>query len=155
VVCAIGTPKTREKVVEVVESLGWSFYTAVHPSAQFRAEGVEIGEGAMICAGTVMTTDIKIGRHCTLNLGTTVGHDCVIEDFVTITPGVNLTGRVHVRRGAYIGIGANLVCRSTTIPLEIGEYATVGAGSVVLQDVPAHTLVVGIPAVPKQSRRGG
>jgi sugar O-acyltransferase (sialic acid O-acetyltransferase NeuD family) len=153
VVCAVGTPKTRERIVEVVRGLGWEFYTAVHPGAYFRAEGVEIGEGSMICAGVVMTTDIKIGRHCTLNLGTTVGHDCVLGDFVTITPGVNLTGRVHIGRGAYIGIGANLVCRSTTVPLVIGEYATVGAGSVVLQDVADGTMVVGIPAVPKQSKR--
>lgn len=155
VVCAIGTSRTREKVVGLIESYGWGFYTAIHPAAQFRAAGVEIGEGSMICAGTVMTTDIRIGRHCTVNIGTTIGHDCIIGDFVTITPGVNLTGRVHVGRGAYIGIGANLVCRSTTVPLVIGDYATVGAGSVVLADVAPHTMVAGVPAVPKFSKRGG
>jgi sugar O-acyltransferase (sialic acid O-acetyltransferase NeuD family) len=155
VVCAIGTPKTRESVIAVIQSFGWRYYTAIHPDAQFRADGVEIGEGSMICAGAVMTTDIKIGRHCIVNIGATIGHDCVVDDLVTISPGVNLTGRAHIGRGAYIGVGANLVCRSTTVPLVIGEYAIVGAGAVVLADVAANTMVAGVPAVPKLSKRAG
>jgi sugar O-acyltransferase (sialic acid O-acetyltransferase NeuD family) len=154
VVVGIGTPKTKETVAEKARALGFRFYTAIHPGAHFRKEGLEIGEGSTICAGVVMTTDIVIGRHCQVNIGTTIGHDCVLGDYATITPGVNLTGRVHVGRRAYIGIGANLVCRSTTEPLVIGDDAIVAAGAVVLKNVAPGTMVAGIPAVPKTASRG-
>lgn len=152
VVCAIGTPSTRKKVAEAVAAANVPFYTAIHPGAFYRKAGVQIGEGSMICAGVVMTTDIRIGKHVTVNLGCTIGHDCEIGDFVTITPGVNLTGRVHIHDGVYVGIGANIVCRSTTIPLVIGEGAVIAAGAVVLDDVAPGTMVAGVPAKVKVSR---
>jgi serine O-acetyltransferase len=81
--------------------------------------------------------------------GVVIGETAVIEDEVSIMQGVTLggTGKENedrhpkVRRGVLLGVGAKVLGN-----IEIGEYSRVGAGSVVLKPVPAHTTVAGVPA---------
>jgi acetyltransferase-like isoleucine patch superfamily enzyme len=70
-----------------------------------------------------------------------VHHDCVIDDFVNLNPGVTLAGNVHVGEGSFIGVGATVIEN-----LVIGEGSIVGAGAVVIKDLPAHVTAVGVPA---------
>ena len=107
------------------------------------AASVEIGNGCIVCAGNILTVNIKIGDHVILNIDCTIGHDCVIEDYVTISPGCHLSGYTTVRRGAYLGTGAVTVERH-----EIGRNTIVGAGAVVVKDIPRDVIAVGIPARP-------
>jgi sugar O-acyltransferase (sialic acid O-acetyltransferase NeuD family) len=123
------------------EEMGISFATLIHPSVTFDRETVSVGEGTVICVGATLTVDITIGRHVLLNYNSTIGHDCRINDFATVSPGANLSGYTHVGRCAYIGAGAVTVENHT-----IGDGAVVGAGAVVTRDVPAGVTVVGIPA---------
>lgn len=83
-----------------------------------------------------------------MNRNASIGHDCYLEQFVTIGPGANLAGNVTVEEGATIGMGAN-IREGTTI----GANAVVGMGSVVLNDVPAGELWYGVPAT-KQIPKG-
>jgi sugar O-acyltransferase (sialic acid O-acetyltransferase NeuD family) len=108
----------------------------------------EIGEGAVLCANTMVTSNAKIGRFFHANIFSYVAHDCVIGDYVTFAPGVHCNGNVHVRDHAYIGTGAILKQGSRDKPLVVGEGAVVGMGAVVTKDVPAFTTVVGNPARP-------
>ena len=80
VVVAIGDPKQRKKMVKSL-SVKTKFFTHIHPSVQILDPTVEIGEGSVICAGTIITTNCKIGKHTHLNLQTTIGHDCEIGDY--------------------------------------------------------------------------
>jgi acetyltransferase EpsM len=76
-----------------------------------------------------------------LNTSCSVDHDCVVEDFAHLAPGVRLAGNVHVGEGALLGVG------SCVIPgVRIGRWATVGAGAAVIEDVPDYATVVGVPA---------
>ena len=104
---------------------------------------VLVGEGSIICAGTILTTDIKIGRHVILNLCCTVGHDSLIGDFCSFMPAVNISGEVNIGEGVYVGTGAKIINQ-----LEIGEETIVGAGAVVAKSLPAKCTAVGIPAKP-------
>ncbi len=113
-----------------------------------------IGEGAILCANTMITSNVTIGRHFHANIYSYVAHDCVIGDHVTFAPRVSCNGNVHIGDHAYIGTGALL--RPGVPggrPLTIGEGAVVGMGAVVLQDVAPFTTVVGAPAKPLVRQR--
>lgn len=141
-VVAVGDPKTRERMTQQAYSAGHIPMALVSKRAHCR---VEPGDGSLIMPGAILTTDIRIGRGVLVNIGATIGHDCVLGDFCSIQPGANLTGRVHVGRRAYIGIGATLICRGKE-PLIIGDDAIIGGGAVVIEDVPDGVTVAGNPA---------
>jgi len=113
----------------------------------------EIAEGAILCAGTIVTSNAKIGRFFHANLGSYVAHDCVIGDFVTFAPRVHCNGNVHIGDYAYIGTGAIIKQGTSGRPLLVGERAVIGMGAVVTKDVPARTTVVGNPARPLDPKR--
>jgi len=149
VVCGIGSPPVRKRLVARCEALGLPSATLVHPRA-VRTRWVELGPGTVVTAGVVLTNDIRVGRHVHLNLNATVGHDAVLEDFVTIAPGVNVSGNVHVGEGTDLGTGS-AVLQNTTI----GAWSVVGAGAVVHRNLPANCTAVGVPAKVIKTRPPG
>jgi sugar O-acyltransferase (sialic acid O-acetyltransferase NeuD family) len=135
-IVAIGDNALRKKVVGLTRH---TFTNAIHSSALL-SRFVSIGEGCMILHRTIVQAQTKIGSHVIINTGARIDHDCMIEDYVHIAPGVTLCGTVHVGEGTLIGAGA------TIIPgIKIGRWAVIGAGSVVIKDVPEHAVVVGNP----------
>ena len=117
-----------------------------NPKAREISPFVEIGVGTVVCAGSIITTNIRLGRHVQINLDCTIGHDVIIEDFCTLTPGVHVSGVVHIGRGAYIGTGAVILNGTQEAPIEIGEYSVVGAGACVTKSVAQSVTVFGVPA---------
>ena len=108
--------------------------------------GNVIGEGAILCAFSMVTSNAKIGRYFHANIYSYVAHDCVIGDFVTFAPDVHCNGGVVVEDYAYIGTGAILRQGSAERPIVIGRGAVVGMGAVVTKSVAPNTTVVGNPA---------
>jgi sugar O-acyltransferase (sialic acid O-acetyltransferase NeuD family) len=148
-VCGIGSPAVRLRVVERCAGMGLEFASVVHPRAVLTRR-VEMGAGVVVTAGVVLTNRIRVGDHVHLNLNVTVGHDAVIDDFVTIAPGVNVSGNVHVGRGCDLGTGSAVLQK-----VRIGEWSVVGAGAVVTKDLPPNCTAVGVPAQPIKSRPEG
>jgi sugar O-acyltransferase (sialic acid O-acetyltransferase NeuD family) len=141
-VCTSGSGTIREAMAQEAEAAGFTNYaTLIDPGVRFDHEHVAIGAGTVICAGTILTTDIQLGKHVQINLDCTVGHDTEMEDYATLAPGVHISGRVRICKAAYIGTGACVIPGVT-----IGAGATVGAGAVVVRNVPAGETHVGIPA---------
>ncbi len=141
IVIAVGSPLIRSKIVSEIKCLDeYYFATLIHPSVQI-SEFVEIGEGTVICAGCILTADIKIGSHCILNLNTTVGHDVEISDYVTIAPQVAVSGNIHIAAGVEVGTGSSI-----RQGLKLGARAMLGMGSVLTKDIPEDTVFVGNPA---------
>jgi sugar O-acyltransferase (sialic acid O-acetyltransferase NeuD family) len=106
-------------------------------------EFVTLGEGVIICAGCILTNQITIGNHVIINLDVTIGHDSIIEDFCTLSPGVHISGRNKIGEGANVGTGA-----VTIQGIVIGRWSIIGAGAVVAQDIPDKVVAVGVPAKP-------
>lgn len=143
VACGIGNPGTRSAIINRLEGHGFEFPTLVSPTARKNGRNVSIGEGTIVCENCVLAVNTKIGRHVILNLSCTVGHDTVIEDFASIMPGAMIAGEVHIEKGVYLGIGANVING-----VRIGAWSVVGAGGTVTKDIPNHVLAVGVPAKP-------
>lgn len=142
-VCAVGSAKIRQKIIEKLGNyVNVKFATLIDPSVM-HSERVDIGEGSIICAGTIITVDISIGRHVIINLDCTIGHDDIIHDFVTIYPSVNVSGNVVVGECAELGTGMQIIQGKS-----IGRESIIGAGAVVIRDIPEKCIAVGNPAKP-------
>jgi sugar O-acyltransferase (sialic acid O-acetyltransferase NeuD family) len=147
IVCVVGNPQKRQKLIERVAKNGFGFETIIHPGTE-KSKWIDIGIGTIICAGNILTTNIVIGRHVHINLDCTIGHDVVLGDFTTIAPGVHISGWVHCGKRVYIGTGAVIVNGTEDHPITIGNDVTIGAGACVTRSVKPGTTVVGIPAKP-------
>lgn len=136
-VLAIGDGTIRRRVAETLDLL-WT--AVVHPFAYVDPD-VRLGEGTVVAAGGVVQPGAVVGKHCVVNTGSSVDHDCRLGDYVTTGPGVRLAGNVHVGAGALLGVGCCVRpgCR-------IGAESQVGAGAVVVHDLPAHVVAYGVPA---------
>lgn len=149
VVAGIGSPQARELAMNRAAVAGFDFETLVHPRVE-RSRWIEMETGTVICAGNILTTNIKIGRHVQVNLDCTIGHDVVMDDYTTLAPGVHVSGNVHLGKRVYVGTGAVIINGTSDEPIIIGEDAVVGAGACVTKSVAPGTTVVGIPARPLQ-----
>lgn len=145
VVTAVGSPRTREAIVRRIEEAGLQFGTLIHPRVE-RSKWIEVGEGTVVCAGTILTTNIRLGRHVQINLGCTLGHDSVLDDYATLAPGAHVSGWVHLGRRCYVGTGAVIINGTVSAPLIIGDDVVIGAGACVTKSVPAGITVAGVPA---------
>lgn len=146
---AVGSPQIREKLYIKAQEAGFAFSTLIHPRVE-RSQWMEIGEGTVIAAGSILTVNIRLGRQVQINLDCTIGHDVILDDFATLAPGVHVSGWVWIEKRAYVGTGAVIINGQEGAPLVIGEDAVVGAGAVVTKSVPPRTTVVGVPARPIQ-----
>ena len=131
--------KIREKIVTAFPN-DTQYLSLIHPSAVV-SKWTEIGEGSIICAGSVITSQIKIGKHSQINLNSTIGHDCHIEDFFTIAPSVNISGICNIGKHVYFGTGA-----ATRQGINITNNVTIGMGAMVVKDITEAGTYVGIPA---------
>lgn len=138
-VCAIGGATTRKKIVEKINGQV-KFATVIDPSVII-SESVSIGEGTIICAGAIVTVDGKIGNHVIINLDCTIGHDDVIDDFVTLYPSVNVSGNCKLGMCVEMGTGSQIIQG-----LQVGTGTIVGASACVVNDLPANVTAVGCPA---------
>ncbi len=147
--CAIGgMPEIKERVVADATHRGFRFTPPIVSEGIRIGPNVSIGEGTIVCPGSVVTVDIALGRHVAVNYGVTVGHDTQVGDFCMLSPGANVSGRITLERSVFLGTGCSII-----EGLRVGAYAVVAAGAAVIRDVPPHALVAGVPAVVKKERR--
>lgn len=149
VTIAIANSAVRETLAENCRANDIGF-VEVRASNSLVLDNVQIGEGAILCGFTHLTSDIRIGRHFHANIYSYVAHDCVIGDFVTFAPGVMCNGNVHVEDHVYVGTGAIIKQGTPDKPRVIGKGAVIGMGAVVTKDVAPGETVIGNPARPMQ-----
>lgn len=139
-IIGVGDCDARLHLSELARARGFSLATAIHPAA-IVAKDVNIGAGAVVAAGAVINPQTQVGENVIINTSSSIDHECVIENAVHIGPGVHLGGRVHVGSAAWIGMGSII-----SDHVRIGNQSIVGAGSVVLQDIPERVVAYGVPA---------
>ena len=144
---AISDSRAREEIACKMIDRGAKPLTLRAPDSTIYS-GNSIGQGAIICSKSTITSNVSIGKFFHLNIYSYVAHDCVIGDYVTFAPHVQCNGNVHIGSHAYLGTGAILRQGTSLKPLIIGEGAVVGMGAVVTKDVPPYSTVLGNPARP-------
>lgn len=136
---AIAAPAIKEKVVGILKSRGCAFATVIHPTA-ILGEFNCLGEGVIMYPKSEITVNAKIGDFVSV-LSCNIGHDVLVGDYATISSWCDITGGVHICKGAYLASGVKVVPGRT-----IGEYAYVSIGSVVMNNIKAGYKVLGYPA---------
>lgn len=125
------------------------FTNLIHPSASF-GKGqrilLEAKQGVIVCAGVRFTSNILIGNFTIFNLNVIINHDCIIGDYVTISPQACVLGNIEIKSGAWIGAGAIINQGNSSSKRVIGENAMIGSGTVVLKDCDPNSTYVGSPA---------
>ena len=141
VVCAIANCKVKKAIVNhLQENKNIKFATLIHPSVNIN-KTVEIGQGSIIYNGVILTANIKIGNQVIISPKCGIGHDSVIEDYVTLLWNVNVSGSVKIGQGSTLGSGSTIIQG-----LEIGKNSFIGAGAAVIRDIEANRTAVGVPS---------
>lgn len=145
VVAGVGNPQVRQRLVEKALDAGFGVTPLIHPGVRM-SRWIEMGEGPVICAGCILTTNIRMGNQVQINLDCTIGHDVVMGDYTTLAPGVHVSGWVHFGKRVYAGTGAVIINGTEENPLTIGDDAVIGAGACVTRSVPSGETWGGVPA---------
>lgn len=146
-VLPIGNPRVKQEIYEnEVLKLRKSLDAPnlIHPSVILRERYIKMGMGNIVCAGSILTTDIEIGDFNLINLSCTIGHDVKIGNFNVINPIVAISGGVEIGNNVLVGTGAKILQY-----IKIGDKAIIGAGAVVTKNVLPGIIVVGVPAKPR------
>jgi len=139
-VVAIANSRVRMKFVRQIQGQRRKLATLVHPSVSM-SDYVKIGAGSIICSGAIITTNVSLGQAAIINPGCFIGHDTELQDYVSLMPAANLAGEVRVGEGCYFGLNSCVINRTF-----IGEWSVIGAGATVVDDIPAYSVAVGVPA---------
>ncbi len=124
--------------LEIAE-LGGKFVNLLHPNVNL--EQVRLGVGNYIQENVVLQARSRIGNNCAVNAGSIVSHESRLGNSTFLAPGCRLAGCVNVEDGVFFGVGATVMPR-----INIGKWSVIGAGSVVIRDVPPYSVVAGNPA---------
>lgn len=148
-VCAVGSARIRKRIIDKIKSIAdVKFATLIDPTCACSRERLDVGEGCIICGNTYVTLDIKIGNHVYIGGNATVGHDSRIDDFVTVYPGANISGSTYLGSCCEMGTGSRIIQG-----LSVGMNTIVGAGAVVVRNLPPDCTAVGVPAKPIKINR--
>ena len=136
------TPDNRERLrqIEMCRKSGIELVSAIHPTVTV-LEGATIEPGVWIAAGCIIGYKAEIAAGALMETGAQIDHHTVVERCCQVDPGVVAAGNVTLRECCYVHTGTTIINR-----IEIGHDAIVGAGAVVIEDVPPRCTVVGVPA---------
>jgi sugar O-acyltransferase (sialic acid O-acetyltransferase NeuD family) len=139
-IVAIGNNNARLKIALAYELKGMKLATIIHPKAVV-SETAVIGCGTVICANAVINPSATIGKACIINTGAIIEHDCILENGVHISPNAAMGGTVFIGEKTWVCVGSSIANN-----IKIGNNSIIGAGAVVIKDVPNNVLAVGVPA---------
>ena len=117
------------------------YFTWVHPTTLIMNDNIEIGEGSFIGAYSILTTNIKVGKHAILNRGNHIGHDCEIGDYFSAMPGAIVSGNVRIYDCVYMGNNSSIREK-----LSIHSLSTIGMNSSVVKHIEEPGTYVGCPS---------
>ena len=117
------------------------YFTFIHPTVQIMDDNIEVGEGSFIGSNSILTTNVKLGKHALLNRGNHIGHDCFIGDYFSVMPNAVIGGNVWIDNKVYLGS-----CSNIREKIKIVANTTVGMNAAVVKNITESGVYVGVPA---------
>lgn len=136
---AIGIPGVRRRVAEDLLARGAEFLSLIHPTAVV-APSAAIGAGSIICPGAIVSDSARLGRFGLVNYHASLAHDSSAGDFTVLSPYATLAGGAHIADDVFLGLHASI-----GPGVSVGPRSKVAANSCALVDIPADSLVLGVP----------
>ena len=136
---AVADSKDRFDIVQRLPK-ETKYFTWVHPTALIMSDNVEIGEGSFIGAYSILTTNIKIGKHAILNRGNHIGHDCKIGSYFSAMPGAIVSGNVTIYDLVYMGNNSSIREK-----LSVHSLTIIGMNGAVVKPIEEVGVYVGVP----------
>lgn len=142
VYCPIGNNKTRVRLLEMARKYGLKTPNYIHPTVRLAPHVTIADEGVYILQATQIMPFVTIEKDVMISAGSNIIHHCHLSQGTFISNGVNFGAFVKAEKYAYMGMGSTVM---TGVKV-VGEDCLVGAGAVVVKDVPAGAVVAGVPA---------
>jgi len=139
-IVAVADPQERENIVLRLPK-ETSYFTFIHPTALIMDKNIEIGVGSFIGAYSILTTNIKLGKHSILNRGNHIGHDTEIGDYFSAMPGAIVSGNVKIGRRVYFGTNSSIIQK-----IKLSDDITIGSNGTVVSDINEKGTYVGVPS---------
>lgn len=141
-VVGIGDNWTRRLVYQAVRELApdFRFVSVIHPSAQIGSD-VTIGDGSVVMAGGIVSPGATVGNNCVISTNSSLGHESTMNEHGSLSPKVATGGNVRIGTCTAVMLGVSIAHGVT-----IGDHTVVGAGSLVLRDLPSNCVAYGTPA---------
>lgn len=147
-VIGIGDGAIRQKIASrFLDTV--SFVNLIHPSATFglgQRRALDNRIGVIVCAGVRFTCDITVGNFAIFNINSSISHDSVIHDFVTVCPQACVLGNVEIEDRVWVGAGATINQGCKNSKRKIGKNTIIGSGALVLHDCDSDCVYAGVPA---------
>lgn len=139
-ICSLGVARIRKRVINKINNPAIKYATLIDPDARLY-NNASVGEGSIICGGSILAINTRVGNHVIVNLNCTLGHDDIIDDYSVVNPGTNISGKVYIKECCDLGTGSKVIQG-----LSIGPHTVIGAGAAVIRNIPANCVAVGVPA---------
>lgn len=149
ILVCVGRGTSRSALVDRLTAIGVTaerYARVIHTQVEI-PDSCRVGNGSILLAGVVLTTNVVLGDHVVVMPNVTLTHGNRVGSFATLCAGVALGGDVHIGSGAYLGMNASVRER-----VSIGAGSTIGMAAAVLADVPSGETWVGIPAASSRDR---
>lgn len=137
----IGNNNVRVRILKEFERNGYEIPSFIHKDTIIHSS-VKIGKAVYILPGTNIMPLTEIGDYTMISMGVNIAHHNVIEEGCFFSQGTNIGASMHIYKLAYVGISATLMTGVKTI----GNNSLIGAGAVVIKDVPDNAVMAGVPA---------
>jgi sugar O-acyltransferase (sialic acid O-acetyltransferase NeuD family) len=139
IMIAVADSKQRKNIVETLPK-ETKYFTFVHPTVLNMDNNIEIGEGSFIGAYSILTTNIKVGKHSILNRGNQIGHDSIIGDYFSAMPGAIVSGNVILGESVYMGTNSSIKEK-----IQVCSNVTIGSNATVIKNIIIGGTYVGVP----------
>jgi sugar O-acyltransferase (sialic acid O-acetyltransferase NeuD family) len=140
-VMGIGYPLPRSEMARRLLSVLEPAPALIHPLVT-ASHDVVIANGSVVFEQVAIGPMSVIGDFAMIGRSVVIGHDCLVRGYATLMPGAVLSGGVVVGNGALVGANATVLEDRS-----VGNWSRVGAGAVLIRDVPDGRTAIGVPAV--------
>jgi sugar O-acyltransferase (sialic acid O-acetyltransferase NeuD family) len=137
----IGNNEIRMDLLQKLTDMGFSAPSFIHPNSIIH-DSVQIGKSVYILPGTNIMPCTVLKSYIMISVGVNISHHTIIEDGCFISHGSNIGASIHIQTKAYFGIASTIM----TGVKNIGRNTLIGAGAVVIKDLPDNAVVAGVPA---------